>query len=251
MGRREKKTKNKNKGMRILVVILILLVIIAGVLLAMKVITDNKEDNENNIINLDSEEGRVEEEEEQIKIFSGTDRTIAIMIDNVGNARPQAGLNDAYSVYEIIVEGGATRLMALFKGTDLDVVGPVRSSRHYFLDYALENDSIYVHYGWSPQAKSDITTYSVNNINGISYTTASFWRVSDKSSPHNVMTSTSKILEIAESKGYKTTSTTKSVLNYTADEVDLTEGEEALKVTIPYSTSYTASYKYNEETRKV
>lgn len=42
------------------------------------------------------------------------------MIDNHKGAWPQVGLNSAYSVYEIIVEGGETRLMALFKGVDLE-----------------------------------------------------------------------------------------------------------------------------------
>lgn len=46
--------------------------------------------------------------------------------------------------------------MAMFKGVDVEQIGPVRSSRHYFLDYAMENDAIYVHFGWSPQAQSDI-----------------------------------------------------------------------------------------------
>jgi hypothetical protein len=36
-------------------------------------------------------------------------------------------------------------------------MGPIRSARHYFLDYALESDAIFVHYGWSPQAEKDIT----------------------------------------------------------------------------------------------
>jgi len=60
-------------------------------------------------------------------------RPIAVMIDNdTEAARPQIGLEDAYMVYEIVVEGRATRFMALFKDYDLEKVGPVRSSRHYF-----------------------------------------------------------------------------------------------------------------------
>lgn len=141
-----------------------------------------------------------EEPKKEVKTYSGTDRPIAVMIDNVGDARPQTGLNDAYMVYEIIVEGKQTRLMALYKGTNLDKIGPIRSSRHYFLDYALENDAIYVHYGWSPKAKSDISSLGVKNINGIYESSSSFWRVKDKSAPHNVVTSTKKILEIAKEK---------------------------------------------------
>ena len=80
------------------------------------------------------------------------------MIDNNTNAQPQASLNSTYMVYEIIVEGNESRLMALFKGKDCDSVGPIRSSRHYFLDYAMENDAIYTHVGFSPWAKRDISS---------------------------------------------------------------------------------------------
>ena len=96
-------------------------------------------------------------EEKKVQIYSGNERPIAVMLDNSKASWPQAGLNDAFLVYEMIVEGGETRLMALFKGADLDKIGSLRSARHYFLDYALENDAIYVHFGWSPQAQSDIS----------------------------------------------------------------------------------------------
>ena len=173
------------------------------------------------------------------------------MIDNQSGARPQAGLNDAYLVYDIIVEGGLSRMMALFKGADLEKIGPVRSSRHYFLDYALENDSIYVHYGWSPQAEKDIKKLSVNNINGITQS-STFWRVKDKKSPHNAVTSTEKILEQANKFGYRTTSTEESVLNYNPEEFDLT-AETAIAATdvkIPYSKYYKVNFKYNSETKR-
>lgn len=240
----------KNVGVKILIAILGIVVIVAGILLGLRLTK-----NEKSIIQV-GENANVAEDGEKVvelkepKIFKGTDRPIAVMIDNHKSAMPQAGLNDAYMVYEIIVEGGETRLMALFKGVDLKKVGPVRSSRHYFLDYALENDAIYVHYGWSPQAQSDITKLSVNNINGISESSTSFWRVKDKYAPHNAVTSTEKILAIAKRKGYSTTSTKKSVLNYVADPVELEEGVEAKSVTIPYSESNTVKYEYDDTTKR-
>jgi len=137
--------------------------------------------------------------------------------------------------------------MALFKGVDLEKMGPVRSARHYFLDYALENDAIYVHFGWSPQAQRDISKLGVDNINGIYESSTSFWRTSDKYAPHNVATSTEKIKEIANSKEYKTTSTIDSVLNYVAEDVDLKDIKiEAKTVTIPYSDYNTVKYEYDE-----
>ena len=249
-GKRNKnKTKHKSKKVVIIIAILILILgIAAGCFYYFCIYNQNKE---NPLVDLGTTEGLKEEEPEQPKsIFEGNDRPIAVMIDNHEGAWPQVGLNSAYSVYEIIVEGGETRLMALFKGVDLEEIGPVRSARHYFLDYALENDAIYVHYGWSPKAQSDISSLKVNNINGISESTESFWRTKKKSAPHNVLTSTKAILEIAKSKKYDTTSDKKSVLNYTFDEVNLEDGIDANNVTIPYSDLHTVNYKYDAETKR-
>lgn len=240
-------SKRKKGKVGFLVGFLIILVIITAILLYLKMSkTENANILKNNVLVALIKE----EPKKEIKIFNGNDRPIAVMIDNVGDARPQTGLNDAYMVYEIIVEGKQSRLMALYKNTQLDKIGPIRSSRHYFLDYALENDAIYVHYGWSPKAKSDISSLNVNNINGIYESSKSFWRVKDKSAPHNVVTSTKNILEIAKRKGYNTTTTKESVLNYNTEEVDLEDGIVATNIKLPYSNSYSVSYKYDAETKK-
>ena len=94
-------------------------------------------------------------------------RPIAVMIDNNVGYSSQVGLQDAFVTYEAIVEGGLTRMMAIFKDTNTSLIGPVRSSRHYFLDYALEYDSLYAHYGWSTFAENDIKSLRVNNINNL------------------------------------------------------------------------------------
>lgn len=241
----------KNKGMKVLIGILIVLIIVAGILLILKFMNGSKNEmtSSNGIVSLGSDEGK--KKEEQINIYQGNDRPIAVMIDNHKGAWPQAGLNEAYMVYEIIVEGGETRLMPIFKGKDLAKIGPVRSSRHYYLDYAMENDAMYVHFGWSPQAESDIGTYKLNNINGIVESSTNFWRVKDKKSPHNAVTSTKNILKMAGNKGYRTQSSAKSVLNYKAEEVNLGEGSiEAVKIVIPYSKLHTVSYIYNAEIKR-
>ncbi len=107
-------------------------------------------------------------------------RDIAVMINNHPKARPyHSGLNESYLIYEILVEGGYTRYMALYNDKNTERIGSVRSSRHYFLDYAIENDAIYVHWGWSPQAESDISEFGINNINGLQYENSYFFR--DKS----------------------------------------------------------------------
>ena len=233
-------------GIKILIAILIVLVIVAGAVLAYKIIQDKQEveptANENEVLT-------AEVEEKTVQIFKGNDRPFAVMIDNHEDAWPQAGLQNAYMVYEIIVEGGETRLMALFKGADIEKIGPVRSARHYFIDYAMENDAIYVHFGQSPQAQSDIKKYGINDINGIAEDGTTFWRVKDKAAPHNAVTSTENLLKSAQSKKYRTTSDEKSVLNYVTDEVDLEKGQGAVSVTIPHSDLQTVEYYYDEENK--
>ncbi len=235
------------KTTRILILILIIVILIAGGVLAYKIIKDKNNRTQEVSENEDEEVLTAEVQNKDIQIFKGTDRPIAVMIDNHNQAWPQAGLNKAYMVYEIVVEGGETRLMALFKGVTVDKIGPVRSSRHYFLDYAMENDAIYAHYGWSPQAESDIKQYNINNLNGITESTSTFWRVKDKAAPHNAVTSTDALLKAAKAKNYKTTSTKKSVLNYVSDDVKLEEGQDAKSITIPHSNLQTVKYVYDVE----
>ena len=233
-------------GVKILIAILVILVIAAGGVLAYKITQDKEQTepvaNENEVLT-------AEVEEKTVQIFKGNDRPFAVMIDNHEDAWPQAGLQNAYMVYEIIVEGGETRLMALFKGVDLEKIGPVRSARHYFIDYAMENDAIYVHFGQSPQAQSDIKKYSIDDINGIAEDGTTFWRVKDKYAPHNAVTNSENLLKSAESKNYRTTSDETSVLNYVTDEVNLENGQGAVQVTIPHSDLQTVEYYYDEENK--
>ena len=237
----------EGKGTKILIAIFIILILVAGGIMAYKILKDKQNTTQEVSENQNEEILTAEVGKKEIQIFKGNDRPIAVMIDNHNQAWPQAGLNQAYLVYEAIVEGGETRLMALFKGVTVDKIGPVRSSRHYFLDYAMENDAIYAHFGWSPQAQSDIAKYGINNINGITESSSTFWRVKDKYSPHNAVTSTEALLKVAKAKVYKTTSTKESVLNYVTDEVNLEDGQEAISVTIPHSTLQTVKYEYDKE----
>ena len=187
---------------KFLIIMLILLLAILSALLVAKIyhkdfLVVNKIENENLVNN---ENIITPVEEKKVQIFNGNSRPIAVMIDNVGSARPQAGLNEAYIVYEIIVEGNQTRLMALFKDKDLSKIGPIRSSRHYFLDYVLENDAIYTHFGYSDPAKNDIAQLGINNVNGL--IDSGFWRDTslNVAYEHTAFTNMDNILKVANSK---------------------------------------------------
>ena len=204
--------------------------------------------------NLDEVKEKVTEEPiKKLKIVDEDSKTrpIAVMINNNHVAWPHAGLNDAYLAYEILAEGGITRIMALFKDKDTEKIGSVRSARPYYLDYALENDAIYVHYGWSDKAKSDISSLGVDNINGLTASSV-FWRDSslNKATEHTVFTSMEKINEYSKENGYDRDTDKDLLLNYSVDEIDLSKREDAIKadtVFMKYSYYTTTSYEYDSE----
>lgn len=178
-------------------------------------------------------------------------RPVAVMVDNDDkNARPQAGLDEAYLIYEVIVEGGATRFMALFRD-DVKKIGPVRSSRHYFLDFMMENGALYTHYGWSPRAAQDISSFGIEKINGVLGEDGNtFWREEKfKGDWHSAYTSMEKIKTKAEAKGFSMETDHKGGIKYSETYIDLPSENPADEVKLNYSTFYSTGYKYNAETK--
>lgn len=75
-------------------------------------------------------------------------RPVAIMVNNLKNAYPQYGISEADILYELPVEGGVTRMMAVYADmANVPDVGSVRSSRYYFPKIAMGMDAIYCHWG--------------------------------------------------------------------------------------------------------
>lgn len=244
------KKKRLNKRGKILIVALILLLL--GIIIFIKKEDKTATETKKEIKN---EETKEELKEEKLKILDldSNSRPYAVMINNISTVWDyQCGIEDAYLVYEIIVEGGYTRLMAIFKDKTLDRIGSVRSSRHYFLDYAKENDAIYVHFGWSPQAESDMITLGVNNINFMSYNGYTRDYSLGLASEHTAFTTTSKIMDGANYYGYSTTSTAKPLLNYSVKSIDLSSMEGAIlasRVHIGYSNNRSTSFEYDSASK--
>ena len=183
-----------------------------------------------------------------VKMTDSISRPVAVMIDNDSEeARPQTGLEDAFAVYEVKVEGIASRMMALFLDADTRKVGPVRSSRHYFLDYALEHDAIYAHCGYSPQAANDIVRLDVDNLNEFnSNNGATFFRDRSKYAPHNLYASVPELLSYASGRGYESETEKDRVFEYKKNDEDI-DGNAVTEISLPYHHSYVVSYKYNAE----
>lgn len=247
----------KDKKMMGILGIVIVLVSIGFILFT---IVNKKEPVFENDKTEETEKKEEKEEKKEITIIdvNSNSRPIAVMINNANVARGvQSGLQDAYIVYEMIVEYGITRMMAVFKDKDTARIGSVRSTRQYYLDYALENDAIYVHYAGIDEFLKQIKNLGVNNINHGSEDDYSenvkkypYWRDTSLkvASEHTAFTSIERILKESKRLGYRLTSDKETLLNYTVDEVDLSKKEDSVvanSIDIKYSGESTTNYIYN------
>jgi hypothetical protein len=124
----------------------------------------------------------------------------AVMIDNFRAARPQSGLAVASLVYEAPAEGGITRYLAIFSPDSAPAeIGPVRSARAYFLNWAKELGAIYVHVGGSPEAIELAKNLGTNDLNEF-YKGSFFWRSDNRMAPHDVLTSGEKLTSYQQLK---------------------------------------------------
>jgi hypothetical protein len=131
-------------------------------------------------------------------------RPIAAMINNHIQARPTSNLIKADLVYEVLVESGITRFLAIYWGNDPNKVGSMRSARQYYLEWLSPFDPLFVYDGFASSnnpkvdAKGNIGKYAIKSIY-----TAGAWRVTDRVAPHNEYFSTVKTWEIAQERGWE------------------------------------------------
>lgn len=136
----------------------------------------------------------------------GDHRPVAVMLNNIKEAQPMTGVSAADIIYECVVEGSLTRMMGIFENYEnLDKIGSVRSSRNYFIYYALELDAIYCHYGQSAYAQLLLEQDFVDNLSGLSNIGGTvFYRTSDRIAPHNAYASAKGIDAGIKKMGYRT-----------------------------------------------
>lgn len=124
-----------------------------------------------------------------------------VMIENSPDARPQAGLNEAGVVYEAIAEGGITRFLALFQESQPGYIGPIRSVRPYYLDFAMPFDAGIAHVGGSPQALADIKALGTKDLDQFA-NSGSYYRINTRYAPHNMYSDMGKFDALNASKGF-------------------------------------------------
>ena len=95
-------------------------------------------------------------------------RPVAIMINNLRRALPQLGVSQADIIYEVPVEGGETRMLAVFQDvSDIGYIGSVRSARPYFVDLAQGHDAVFIFAGGSHDAYRVLSERSITRLDGV------------------------------------------------------------------------------------
>lgn len=172
-------------------------------------------------------------------------RPVAIMVENSTISMPvQTGLSKADVIYETEVEGGITRLVAVYQDiSDLDKIGNVRSARYPYVDLALGHNAIYVHCGQDP-------TYCAPHLNDIddldinSDDTGSKRIANGLSSTHNVYVLAQDMWKRISDKFDTTVSNPSEWVSFTTEKLTL-DGGAATSVSVPFPTS-TTRFTYDE-----
>ena len=184
---------------------------------------------------------------------------IAVMIDDLSPARPQSGFTSASIVWQAPAEGGIPRYMMLFQDQVPGNVGPVRSSRQYFIEWAAEWKAMYVHAGGSPQALATLAAlghgqwvYNADafrwegvyllRVDGVQVVGGSFHPLAP---PHNLYTDGGKLGELETAVGAKPGALT-PVWSFAAD-APLEDRPTGTRLTVEYPVE-AIQYRYDPVT---
>lgn len=182
-------------------------------------------------------------------------RPFAVMINNINVAQPQCGISDADIIYEVLAEGGITRMMAIFSDVkNAGAIGSMRSIRTYYVDIAMAYGAVAVHAGYSEQAYQRIRSNGVNNIDGVtgSYASKTFYRDPDRmynGIEHSLFTKGENLYECAGELEYPLTvdEDYENGLSFVRDGTP-GDGEPAESIEVSFSGYKTSRLTYHEDT---
>lgn len=173
-----------------------------------------------------------------------------IMIENSPDARPQSGLDEAGVVYEAIAEGGITRFMAIFQEAKPQYIGPVRSLRMTYAEFAKPYQCSIAHVGGSGNALDLVRGNSEFRDIDQFFNDDSYWRITSRWAPHNVYTSFNSLDSLNQGLGYNT-SVFEGFKRFRPDETHEANPSPATNIHIQMSTgTYNPVYEYDASTNK-
>lgn len=176
-------------------------------------------------------------------------RPVAVMINNLSTAQKvQAGVGDADIVYETEVEGGITRLLAVYQDiSKVDTIGTVRSARYAYIDLAMGHNAIYVHHG-ADNVYAGPHLYDVDRmeVNSGYYGK----RVSNGlSSEHTLYTYGESLWQGIQERYDTKNDNTEMWQNFASEDKKVKlDGGNATSVSVPFSSSYITKFVYDKKT---
>lgn len=158
-------------------------------------------------------------------------RVVAVKIDNHPNARPQSGIQEADAVYEMLVEGGLTRFIALFHQSDSGYLGPIRSGRPTDPTLLRYLGAVFQISGAQDWVTSRIVGAGVSLLGEGSST----FRTSNRSAPHNLYGATESMRELSDSRQYAN-DPPQAMFEFGPEPTEPTE--EATEITLDWSADW-------------
>ncbi len=175
-------------------------------------------------------------------------RPVFVVVENHPQARPQWGLTSSDIVWEMVAEGGITRMLLMYADASRipEKVGPIRSARHYFVDLAEGFDGIFVHFGYSPMARTQIENHGVDNINGLvdNY----FYRDTSRNvaTEHTSYTTGEAIKNAIANKEYRTEIDADYKAPFKFNSKVKSLSAPCKKLTLVFSEDYTYTYHWSD-----
>ena len=174
-------------------------------------------------------------------------RPYAVMLSSDAVVRPLSGIAAADIVVEMpVVQGGITRMMAVFVCDVPDEIGSIRSARNDFIPVAASLDVIYAHWGGEKQALTRLNNKVLDNLNGLVLEGTTFYRKSGVAPPHNGFTNYERMQQQAERFGYETTYNGPTYLHIQGEQ----QHDQESVLSIGYGLGSNVSYTYNPFTNK-
>ena len=121
-----------------------------------------------------------------------------VKIDNVAVARPQTGLGSADIVYVEPVEGGLTRLVAVYFGEPPRLVGPVRSARQTDIELLAQFGTPTLTYSGAASELLPLLREAPLRLSSPQQVTGPYFRSGRRATPHNLYVDASALPEPAE-----------------------------------------------------
>ena len=178
-------------------------------------------------------------------------RPIAVMVDDHPDARPQSGFNAAAIVWHAPAEGGVPRYMLVFQDQIPGEVGPVRSAREYYVEWAAELEAMYLHHGGSPGALATLSAKGsgqwVWNADGFRWEGRYLWRNPQQFAPHDLYTDGTAMRKLAARLGAVDEPVEAAWSFGAPGKPELRPDGGSITVTYPYAT---VTYRYDAATNR-